>query len=333
MEKKTIGSMEAGQRLDKFLNKYLKAAPSGFVYKMLRKKNIVLNDRKATGGEKLVEGDQVTLYLSEETVEKFRGEKADYQLQEEIPFTVLYEDEHVCLMNKPLGVLSQKARPEDVSMIEYFTSYLLQKGDVTLEDLNSFHPAVVNRLDRNTSGIIIGGKTLAGLQEASLLLKNRDLHKYYLCVVNGVLKGQRSIKGYLTKSENHNRVTITQEASGDAHYVETQYRALGNNGKQTLLEVLLVTGRSHQIRAHLASIGHPIMGDGKYGRPDVNRDWKRRYGLKSQFLHSYRLEAPKLDGALAGMSGRKIVAPLPESFSYVLRKEGLWECLPGTHED
>lgn len=328
-----VNENEAGQRFDKFLFKYLNEAPSSFIYKMLRKKNIVLNGKKATGNEKLNCNDEIKLFLADETIQKFKkSEKSGYNIQKNIPFSVIYEDENVCFMNKPIGVLSQKAREEDVSMIEYFTSYLLINNEISESELRTFHPAVVNRLDRNTSGIIIGGKTLTGLQEMSALLKMRNLHKYYICVVDGVMEGTERITGYLTKSENHNKVRITKEETPGSFYIETEYKALKTNGRQTLLEVWLLTGRSHQIRAHLSSIGHPIIGDGKYGNPKINKKFKQLYRLKSQFLHSYRLEIPEIDGKLDYLSGKTITAQLPDNFTYILKKEGLDGCLPGTQE-
>ena len=177
-----ISPKEAGQRLDKFLQKYLNQAPKSFIYKMLRKKNIVLNQKKADGSEKISEKDEVTLFLSDETVEKFtRQESVPLQ----IPLDVLYEDEHVLIMNKPAGMLSQKARAEDVSANEYVISYLIHSGQLTREDLRTFRPGVCNRLDRNTSGLILAGKSVAGLQEMSRLLKERTVQKYYLCLVKG----------------------------------------------------------------------------------------------------------------------------------------------------
>lgn len=328
-----VKNNDSGQRFDKYLLKYLNQAPSGFIYKMLRKKNIVLNGKKAKGCEKLADGDEIKIFLSDDTIAKFRETTKQVVIQENFPFEIIYEDENICLMNKQAGILSQKAREEDVSMVEYFISYLLETNQIKKEELDTFRPAVVNRLDRNTSGIIIGGKTLLGLQEMSALLKSRDLHKYYLCIVDGVMEGTKLIKGYLTKNSNHNKVTVSNTETDESLYIETQYRALKNNGKCTLLEVWLVTGRPHQIRAHLSSIGHPIIGDGKYGNPYINKKFKQLYQLKSQFLHSYKIEFPEIKGELEILSGRTFIADLPDKFKYILKKEGLDICLHGIQED
>jgi 23S rRNA pseudouridine955/2504/2580 synthase len=184
---------EAGQRLDKLLLKLLNKAPKSFIYKMLRKKNIVLNGKKADGSEKLVVQDEIKLFLSDETIEQF-NEPVDTTVVDH-KLTILYEDRHILIINKPLGILSQKAVKEDVSIVEHIISYLLTSGQITREQLASFKPAVCNRLDRNTSGILIAGKSLLGLQEMARLLKDRGLDKYYLCIVKGKVEGKKRIEG------------------------------------------------------------------------------------------------------------------------------------------
>ena len=227
---------------------------------------------------------------------------------------IIYEDADILLLNKPVGMLSQKAQPQDVSAVEYLISYLLESGQLTGEELQRFHPSVCNRLDRNTSGILIAGKSLPGLQQMSELLRDRSLHKYYCCIVNGTMRGTKHLKGYLVKDRASNRVTILNQLpekaakSQDAQPIETVYRAVASQKGQTLLEVLLVTGRSHQIRAHLASIGHPILGDPKYGSASYN---KTQPGLRGQLLHAWRLEFP--DGT-AAYSGQTFFAQPPKLF-------------------
>ena len=180
MRELVISKYEAGQRFDKFLAKYMELAPKSFFYKMMRKKNITLNGKKAAGNEKLEEGDTVKLFLSEETIEGFR-EKKKRAVHTGAKLDILYEDEQVMLINKPAGMLSQKAEKGDISMVEHLISHLLDTGEVTEEMLKTFRPSRWNRLDRNTSGIVAAGKTLQGLQMLSGLFKERTLHKYYLC--------------------------------------------------------------------------------------------------------------------------------------------------------
>ena len=214
-----IKENEAGQRFDKYLKKLLKEAPSSFVYKMLRKKNIVLNGKKADGSEKLNARDEVKLFLADETYDKFAGA----EVKESFPTTALdivYEDEDILIINKPAGMLSQKAQPSDISANEYIIGYLLQSRALKETDLRTFRPSVCNRLDRNTSGLLTAGKTLKGLQDLSETLKKRTVKKYYLCLVAGCITAPQHLKGYLVKDERQNRVFISKEKTADALCIE-----------------------------------------------------------------------------------------------------------------
>ena len=321
MKQFTVTQAEAGQRLDKFLGKYLNKAPKSFLYKMMRKKNITLHGKKAAGSEKLASGDEIRLFFSDETIEKF----SELQLPEaQGKLSVIYEDEHILLVNKPEGILSQKAEAEDISMVEEAQAYLLHTGAVTEESLRTFRPSVVNRLDRNTSGILAVGKDLAGAQELSRLFKERSLHKYYYCLVKGRVEEKARIKGYLVKNEATNRVTVEKEPMGrEALPIETEYIPVDSDGEVTLLKVLLVTGRTHQIRAHLSSVGHPILGDHKYGDPVFNARAKEEYHLTHQLLHAAILTFPKLEGTRDYLSGRTFQAPLPKKFARILTQRKL----------
>lgn len=312
MKEIVINENEAGQRLDKFLGKLLKEAPASFYYKMLRKKNIVLNGKKATGNEKLTAGDSIKLFLSDETFEKFAGKRQTNDLAASVPniaLEIVYEDHDVLAINKPAGMLSQKAKKEDISANEYILQYLLESGTITRESLHTFKPSVCNRLDRNTSGILVAGKTLNGLQQMSKAFRERSMEKYYLAIVAGHISKPRRIEGFLKKDEKNNQVTILSEPSNDAKPIITEYRPLKLIGQVTLLEVHLITGRSHQIRAHLASIGHPVIGDTKYGNPRLNREFLKNAGVTHQLLHAYRL-------FLA--DGTKIQADAPKEFERAL---------------
>lgn len=307
----TVSNNEAGQRLDKLLAKYLNRAPKSFLYRMLRKKNITLNGKKADGSERTSVGDEVKLFLADETIEKFSSLEISNTGGN---LNVLYEDEHILLINKPCGMLSQKARPSDVSLVEHLISYLLKNGSITEESLRVFRPSVCNRLDRNTSGIVVAGKSLAGLQAMAEVFKDRRLHKYYLCIVKGRITEEHLIEGFLSKDRQTNRVSVTLHPEGkDALPIRTRYRPVSASKTATLLEVELITGRSHQIRAHLASIGHPILGDVKYGGPQMD-------GLSHQLLHSWRLCLPELSGPLSYLSDREFQAMPPEAFDSI-RKE------------
>ena len=330
MREIVIRENESGQRLDKFLAKYMALAPKSFFYKMLRKKNITLNGKKAQGKEQLKQGDMVKLFLSDETVEKFRPKQTVYARKE---LDILYEDRHTLFVNKPAGMLSQKAKPSDQSLVEYLTAYLLESRQLTEEELRTFHPSVCNRLDRNTSGIVAAGKTLAALQTLSAMFRERSVRKYYLCLVYGVVSGEKKIRAFLTKDGRTNRVTVERKkgtpnsgadiSDGKESFIETEYRALRTDGEVTLMEVHLITGKTHQIRAHLAAEGYPIIGDYKYGNRDVNDIFRRKYGLTSQLLHSYRLCFPECEGELAELSGKEIKAPVPELFRKICADRGV----------
>lgn len=309
---------EAGQRLNKLLSKYLNLAGTGFIYKMLRKKNITLNGGKCDGSERLEEGDEIRLFLSDETIEKFS--KVQVQNVKKKTLDIIYEDQHILLINKPAGMLSQKAKEADESLVEYVTDYLLERGSLTREDLKTFRPSVCNRLDRNTSGLVVAGKSLPGLQIMSAVLKDRSIHKYYYCVIKGRLAGKQTIEGYLLKDERTNQVRIYDNPVPESLPIVTAYEPVSEYDGYTLLKVTLVTGRTHQIRAHLASIGCPLVGDVKYGDKSVNEEARKRFGIRHQMLHSFRVEFPSLPEPLAHLSGRSFTAPLPREFGKIWEK-------------
>ncbi len=336
MRQLTVGPNEAGQRLDKLLGKYLNQAPKSFFYKMMRKKNITLNGKKCQGDERLSEGDEIRMFLADETIEKFSGtafkeapkicEKNTGISGREPSFSrmIVYEDSHVLLMNKPSGILSQKAKESDTSLVEMMIRYLLDSGQITEEALRTFHPSVCNRLDRNTSGLIAAGKSLKGLQLLSQAFHDRTIHKYYQCIVTGPVSAPEKIEGYLKKDPKTNQVTVSRTALPDSQPIATEYLPLASNGRFTLLQVTLLTGRTHQIRAHLASIGHPIAGDGKYGVKAINEKAKKQYGVSSQLLHSWKLTMPdNLPSPLSHLAGKSFAAELPEDFLRMAKGEDL----------
>ena len=335
MKEFQITENEAGQRFDKYLAKLLRNAPKSFFYKMLRKKNITLNGKKAAGNEILKLNDTVRLFLSDETIQKFSGTiqqspgDPDWILAHAgKELSIIYEDESTIFLNKPAGMLSQKAKPDDISMVEHLIAYLLNSGQISKEELRTFHPSVCNRLDKNTSGIIAAGKSLAGLQELSELFHDRTVHKEYLCIVKGVLREKKHIKGYLYKDTKQNKVAIYKQKQKKAQPIETVYEPLEDNGEVTLLKVGLITGRTHQIRAHLASEGHPLAGDTKYGQDAFNRRYREKYQLKHQLLHAFRLSFPDgMEGRLSDLSGKCFRAPLPAQFERIIKEEKLGEKL------
>ena len=324
MQSFQIGSDEAGQRLDKFLRRILPGAGNGFLYKMLRKKNIVLNHKKAEGKEILTAGDTVSLFFSEDTFQLLSGpgdrEDVSSYLQAYRNIKgveILFQDENVLIVNKPAGVLSQKAREDQSSLNEWMIGCLLEQKKLSPETFKGFHPSVLNRLDRNTSGLVLCGISLKGSQLFSRLIRERDIRKYYLTIVKGVLRQKAHITGFLKKDKKTNRVFIRKEEIPGASPIETAYTPLKDNGEFTLLEVELITGKSHQIRAHLASEGHPVLGDEKYGDSAFNQKYRAKLGVRGQLLHAYLLEFPE-QPALLSLSGKSVFAPLPAKMREVL---------------
>lgn len=323
MQEISVGKNEAGQRLDKLLGKFLNTAPKSFIYKMLRKKNIKLNGGKALGKELLSEGDRIQLYLSDETIAGFRACAAtdpvfrqNAAVRPLSASQIIYEDADIMLINKKPGQLSQKAKPSDISINEQLVAYCENKKG----DLGLFQPSVCNRLDRNTSGILLCGVSLAGSQYLSKILKNRTLDKYYVTIVKGCIRQPMTIHGYLLKDEKRNRVQVVSDIKdaaaacdrrqADGSSIETAYEPVMSNEAYTLLRVKLVTGKTHQIRAHLASIGHPVIGDYKYGDRSLN-DRLKRYGLQYQLLHACEVHFPE-DGS--SWSGKCFTAEKPDLF-------------------
>lgn len=314
MKSFTIRENEAGQRLDKYLRKLLPDAPGSFIYKMLRKKNIVLNSAKATGAEHLNVGDEVACFLSDETFEKFSKSTGETIKElKHVPvqpaFSVVFENDDILVMNKPAGMLSQKAKESDISANEHMIAYLLETKALTEEALHTFRPSICNRLDRNTSGLLLAGKTLHGLQHLSAELKSRSMKKYYRCLVRGDIEEKQLQKGYLLKDERENAVSVFKNGAPNRKYIETAYDPIERFGDYTLLEVHLITGRSHQIRAHLASLGHPVIGDPKYGDPRQNQLFEKKAGVNRQLLHAYRVHFS---------DGSEVVADLPKDFEAAL---------------
>ncbi len=309
---------EAGQRLTKLLGSRLGGASTGFLYKMLRKKNITLNGKKADGSERLCAGDEIRIFLSEETYEKFASREEEEHFPE-AHLDIIYEDTQILIVNKPAGMLSQKSSPRDVSLNEYMLGYLVRSGQWSPGE-QAFRPSVCSRLDRNTSGLVVCGKTMSALQRMAELLRSRELKKYYLCLVSGRVESPQRLEGWLKKDASSNRVEIFTEEQDGALPIITEFEPLNVSERATLLKVHLVTGRSHQIRAHLASIGHPVIGDGKYGDQAVNESFHREYGTKCQLLHAWRIEFPQMEPPLENLSGKSFEADLPHDFRKVLQK-------------
>ena len=318
MKEFIIQKNEENQRFDKYLKKLLPNASTSFLYKMMRKKNIVLNQKKASGNEKLTTGDVIRIYLSDETFEKFHADlealKQEYESLKNLSLKglkIVYEDTELIVADKPYNMLSQKASERDVPANEYLLGYMIGNGKLSLEQFQTFRPSIVNRLDRNTTGLLLFGKTLDALQTLGEQVRTRTLQKYYRTVVKGELKTEFHLKGYLKKDEKNNKVTFFEKETEGADYIETGVKPLQSAHGVTLAEIHLITGKTHQIRLHLSSIGHPIIGDMKYGDEQINKMYYQKYGVKHQLLHAYRLEFP---------NGKVIVTEPPKVFASIFEK-------------
>ena len=313
MQKVIVDKNNASQRLDKFLLKYLNKAPKSFIYKMLRKKNIKLNCKKAEGNEILSPNDEVCLYLADETIENFRDGihiKAQHTAPE-----IVYEDENIIGANKPSGMPVQGGADEAAENLnDILLYYLKQKGEIS----DIFKPGIANRLDRNTGGIVLMGKNLAAAQALAEAFRENKADKRYIAAVSGKVEKGGEISGWHSKDDK-NKVVITKEKRSGAVSVKTLYSPLFAGEKYSILSVKLITGKSHQIRESLNIIGHPIIGDPKYGNADVNRVFKNKFGLTHQLLYAVSLELTGMTGTLEYLNNKKIECQPDKTAQKVLK--------------
>lgn len=296
-----IQENDAGQRLDKFLSKAVKRLPPSLLYKSIRLKRIKVNGKRCQPNQMLQKGDSISLYINDEF---FEGTSALPFLDAPSKIAVVYEDQNILLVDKPCGLVVHEDNDNTVdTLIHRVQHYLYEKKEYNPAQEASFSPALCNRIDRNTCGIVIVAKTAEALRVMNEKIKHRELTKRYLCVVHGKMpKPHDLLTGYLSKDSSSNLVTVSGRPFAGAKKIQTEYTVVDTRGGYSLLDVNLLTGRTHQIRAHLAYIGHPILGDGKYG---INRADKK-LGYKYQALCSYRLSFDfRTDaGTLNSLKGR-----------------------------
>ncbi len=298
-----IRKNDAGQRLDKFLSKAVKGLPTSMMYKYIRTKKIKVNRARTEQNYMLVEGDEIQLFIRDEFFESPEQDRgALFRITPKLD--IVYEDDNIILLNKRPGVLvHEDTAATENTLIMHLQAYLAQKGEYDPEAEQSFAPALCNRIDRNTGGIVIAAKNAEALREMNEKIRNDELQKCYLCAVHGRMeRPAATLRGWLRKNSAENTVEISDGKRAGYKEIITKYRVLATSGKNSLLEVELVTGRTHQIRAHLAHIGHPLLGDGKYG---VNRE-DRAKGYKYQALYSYKLtfRFENGEGALGYLRGK-----------------------------
>ncbi len=311
----TIKSGQENQRLDKFLLKYFNKATPGFIYKMLRKKRIKLNDARANGSELLNAGDRIKFYLSPETMDLFMEERRLPQMKPDAPhgINIVYEDENLLICNKPTGLLSHSGKPGDDTMIDRILLYLHETGVYGAEKGSAFTPALCNRLDRNTSGLVVCGKTAAAVRELNRILAERLVDKWYAAIVCGEVLNGGILRDSVKKDTESNTVHLNLDGEKIA---VTEYVPEKSANGFTLLRIKLHTGKTHQIRAQLGNAGHPILGDGKYGDALTNK----RYHFNHQLLHAYKLTFLAENGMFAYLYGKEFTAPYPRVFQEALNR-------------
>ena len=322
MIKLTITENQSGQRLDRFLKKYFDNAPLSLIYKMIRK-DVKVNGKRSTKEAMVNTGDEITLYISEEEGEKLQ--KPRRQVKAKKQFTIAYEDENILIAEKPFGLLTHGDKTEKKNhLANQVVDYLIQQGSYNPRLDRTFTPAPAGRLDRNTTGLVMFGKSGPALQELNRLIREiDDIGKFYLTIATGRLEQPLHLQDKMTKDQEKNMISVMSMDAEEGKVMETLVTPLETaqyNGRWfTLVKVEIITGRTHQIRAHLAKAGHPVIGDTKYGRPQINQMMQKDFGLNTHLLHAWQLEFRPVDEdrMLAYMSGKTVESTLPKDFARI----------------
>ena len=316
MKKITISSKEANQRVDKYVKKYLNEAPLSFIYKLFRKKDVKINGHWVKENYILNEGEELTIFVTDSQIEEFNKPKEIEKVT--LNHQIVYEDENILIVNKPRGLLVHGDEGEKkLTLANQVINYLYFKGEYDPKADHGFIPAPAHRLDRNTSGLVCFAKNLPSLQELEDLFKEKEeIVKEYKALVVGKFLGTKHIDAPLLKDQKTGLVRVSKLGKS----AETIAKSIGIYGNFSLLNVQILTGRTHQIRVHLASIGYPVVGDAKYGDFKVNKEVREKYKFENQFLTAYKLSFKNLKGHLSYLSGKSFEVKLPEDEEKLLSK-------------
>ena len=316
MKKLVISSKEANQRIDKYVKKYLNEAPLSFIYKLFRKKDVKINGHWVKENYILNEGEELTIYVTDTQIEEFSKPREIKKVN--LNHEIVYEDENILIVNKPRGLLVHGDEGEKkLTLANEVINYLYYKGEYDPINDHGFAPAPAHRLDRNTSGLVVFAKNLVSLQELEELFKDKEeIVKEYKALVVGKFSGEKLIDAPLKKDVNTGLVRIAR----DGKNAQTIVKFSGKYGDFTLVNVQILTGRTHQIRVHLASIGNPVVGDAKYGDFKVNKEIREKYKFENQFLTAYKLSFKQIKGHLGYLSGKSFEIKLPDNEQKLLEK-------------
>lgn len=320
MVKLVITENQAGQRLDRFLKKYMKKAPLSAIYKFIRK-DIKLNGRRAKEDTMLCEGDELTLYIPDDKFKELSEPVKKKPVKKQ--FKIVYEDDNLLIVDKPWGLLTHgDAHEKKNTLANQVCGYLKEKGEYDPALEKTFVPSPVNRLDRNTTGLVIFGKNSKTLRVfAKYISEKSHINKYYMTIVAGCFKESMMLEGRLERDYDRNvsEVTLSDEAGKKA---ETYVMPFAWGTAYSIVEVELITGRTHQIRAHLSHEGYPLIGDVKYGSKRINDEIKKKLGITTQLLHAYRLEFKDMEDGFEYLNGKTVKAQIPQDFRKAAEKLG-----------
>lgn len=317
MKEITITRANHGQKAEKFVRKYLDGAPLSFIYKLFRIKDVKVNGKRISKDYILQENDFMQIYVTDKQLEEFSNTRLI--VKSNINLDIVYEDKNILIVNKPSGILIHGDENEKrITLTNVILNYLFEKNEFNPSN-HTFVPAPCHRLDRNTSGLVIFAKNIESLHILEELFKTKEeINKEYLTLVCGKLHGENKIEAPLFKDEKNNMVKVKSVSEG-GKYALTYYKVLETFENCTLLNVKIVTGRTHQIRVHLSYINHPVLGDSKYGNFSMNKIFLEKYHYQNQFLHAYKIEFKNIEGCLSYLSNKTFIANLPNKEESILK--------------